>query len=189
MPARLDRPPTLAIGAVVALTLALSACGGDPFGAAPGDGGSSRADARAHDAAPDEGAGDGPITADDGSTGADAPSSSDAGADAAADGAPDGPVTAGGEGGALDAMTGGPFTIGGTASGLRAGDTVELQDNGTDTLLLASNGAFTFQKPLNQGAFYDVTVLLGPTNRTCTVTNGSGTVGSSNVTSVLLACP
>ena len=36
------------------------------------------------------------------------------------------------------------FTVGGTLTGLPAGDTVTLQDNGGDNLTLSTNGTFTF---------------------------------------------
>ncbi len=80
------------------------------------------------------------------------------------------------------------FTVGGTISGLTASSLV-LQDNGGDNLTVAANATtFTFATPLATGAAYAVTVLTQPTGLTCTVTSGSGTVASSNVTSVTIAC-
>ncbi len=63
-----------------------------------------------------------------------------------------------------------------------------LLDNGTDSLTVTANGAFTFKTALATGATYSVTVGTQPTGETCTVTNGSGTVGSANVTNVAVAC-
>jgi hypothetical protein len=80
------------------------------------------------------------------------------------------------------------FTIGGTVSGLNSGTSVTLLDNGTDSLPVPANGAFTFKTALASGAAYSVTVGTQPTGETCTVTNGSGTVGSANVTNVAVAC-
>ena len=83
----------------------------------------------------------------------------------------------------------GPFTIGVTVTGL-AGGSVVLQDNGSDSLTVTANGSFTFVTELPQGAAYAVTVQTqpaGPTQR-CVVTNGSGTVGLSNVTGIAVAC-
>jgi hypothetical protein len=40
------------------------------------------------------------------------------------------------------------FTVGGSVSGLLAGATVKLQDNGTDTLTVPANGPFTFAATL-----------------------------------------
>jgi hypothetical protein len=80
------------------------------------------------------------------------------------------------------------FTIGGTVSGLNTGTSVTLLDNGTDSLTVTANGAFTFKTALATGAAYKVTVGTQPTGETCTVSNGSGTVGSANVTNVAVAC-
>ena len=80
------------------------------------------------------------------------------------------------------------FTIGGTVSGLNTGASVTLLDNGGDALTVTANGTFTFKTALVSGATYNVTVSVQPTGETCTVTNGSGTVGSANVTNVAVAC-
>jgi predicted SpoU family rRNA methylase len=80
------------------------------------------------------------------------------------------------------------FSIGGTVSGLNSGTSVTLLDNGTDSLTVTANGTFTFKTKLASGAAYDVTVGTQPTGETCTVANGSGTVGSSNVTNVAVSC-
>jgi hypothetical protein len=80
------------------------------------------------------------------------------------------------------------FTIGGTVSGLNTGTSVTLLDNGADSLTVSANGAFTFKTPIASGSTYNVTVGTEPTGETCTVTNGSGTVGSANVTNVTVAC-
>ena len=80
------------------------------------------------------------------------------------------------------------FTIGGTVSGLNTGASVTLLDNGGDSHTVTANGSFTFKTALASGAKYNVTVGTQPTGETCTVTNGSGTVGSVNVTNVAVAC-
>ena len=80
------------------------------------------------------------------------------------------------------------FTIGGTVSGLSASTSVTLLDNGTNALTVSANGSFTFTTPIASGAIYDVTVGTEPTGETCTITNGSGTVGSANVTNVAVVC-
>ena len=56
--------------------------------------------------------------------------------------------------------------------------TVVLQDNGGDELSLSASGGFTFATKLPAGAAYNVTVKTSPSGQTCTVANGSGTVGS-----------
>jgi len=65
---------------------------------------------------------------------------------------------------------------------------VVLQDNGGDDLSVPANGSFTFATSLASGAAYAVTVKTNPSGQTCTVSNGSGTVGSANVTSVAVSC-
>jgi hypothetical protein len=81
-------------------------------------------------------------------------------------------------------------TIGGTVNGLAASDTLVLQDNGGNNLTVSANGPFTFSTPIAVGGTYSVTVFSqsGATAQTCVVTQGSGTVGSSNVTSVTVTC-
>ena len=78
------------------------------------------------------------------------------------------------------------YTIGGMVSGLS--DSVVLQNNGTDNETVSSDGVFTFSTAISEGSPYAVTVLTQPTGQTCTVTNGSGTVGSANVTNVSATC-
>jgi predicted SpoU family rRNA methylase len=80
------------------------------------------------------------------------------------------------------------FTIGGTLSGLPPGALVSLFDNGTDQLNLTTNGAFTFRKGLLASATYNVTIATQPAGETCSVANGTGTVGTSNVTTVSVSC-
>jgi Putative esterase len=84
--------------------------------------------------------------------------------------------------------TTGPYTVGGTVSGLASGGTVVLQDNGGNDLSVTASGAFTFSTALAAGAAYNVTVKTSPLGQTCTVANGTGTVGSANVTNVAVTC-
>ena len=81
------------------------------------------------------------------------------------------------------------FTISGTVSGL-AGTGLVLGNNGGGNLAVTANGSFTFAASFATGATYSVTVLTQPSNpsQTCTVTNGSDTGGSANVTNVSVSC-
>ena len=82
---------------------------------------------------------------------------------------------------------GGPsYTVGGTLSGMSG--TVVLNDNGGDALTLSANGAFAFATPVPSGSQYNVTIASVSVGQTCAVTNGSGTVGSGNVTTVAVTC-
>jgi len=77
----------------------------------------------------------------------------------------------------------GPFTIGGTVIGL-TGTGLVLQDNNADNLTVSASGAFTFATSIAKGSAFSVTVLTQPSMpmQSCTVTGGTGTVGSGNVT-------
>ena len=77
------------------------------------------------------------------------------------------------------------YSVGGSVSGLSG--TVVLQDNGGDNLSLTANGAFTFATALAGGTAYTVTVKTNPSGETCTVSNGSGTIASANVTNVTVS--
>jgi trimeric autotransporter adhesin len=85
------------------------------------------------------------------------------------------------------------FTVGGTVSGL-VGSGLELR-NRTENLPIAADGPFTFTTPVLSGATYGVTVRSQPTSpsQLCTVSGGDnglggGTIGASNVTSVVVTC-
>ena len=84
-------------------------------------------------------------------------------------------------------MVSGPsYTVGGTVSGLTGA--VTLLNNGTDSLSVSANGNFTFHNAVPAGSSYNVTVQTEPAGQACSVTNGSGTVGSGNVTNVNVIC-
>ena len=80
----------------------------------------------------------------------------------------------------------GPFTIGGTVTGM-TGTGLVLQDNGADDLTVSASGTFTFPTTIAANGAYNVTVLTQPSNQTCTVSNGTGTV-TANVSNVTVAC-
>ena len=81
------------------------------------------------------------------------------------------------------------FTIGGTVQDLE-GTGLVLRNNGGDDLTIDRNGTFQFDTALTQGARYDVKIAEQPSNpnQTCSVRNGNGTVGSSNVTNIVVEC-
>jgi 6-phosphogluconolactonase (cycloisomerase 2 family) len=86
--------------------------------------------------------------------------------------------------------TGTTFTVGGTVSDL-GGTGLVLQNNGGGNLTINADGAFTFATALVTGTAYNVTVATQPTAtpaRTCSVANGTGTVGSAAVTNVAVIC-
>jgi hypothetical protein len=81
-------------------------------------------------------------------------------------------------------------TIGGTISGLTPGDSVVLTDyyGSNDALTVTANGSFTFTTPLPSGATYDVYAFYSSYGASCTVINGTGTIGTSNITNVIVTC-
>ena len=81
------------------------------------------------------------------------------------------------------------FTVGGTVSGL-VGAGLVLRNNGANSLSINANGAFTFSAPIASGAPYAVTVLTQPSapSQTCSITAGTGSVGSANVGNVAIHC-
>ncbi len=80
----------------------------------------------------------------------------------------------------------GTVTVGGKLSNLGVGKRVVLQNNGTNPLALSANGTYSFSVPVNTS--YSITVRTQPTAQTCIVMNGSGAVGTSNITNILVTC-
>lgn len=83
----------------------------------------------------------------------------------------------------------GSFGVGGTVSGL-SGSGLVLQNNGADDLPIASNGSFTFATDVASGSTFEVTVATQPNqpSQTCTVADGTGTVGGGDVRTVKVSC-
>ncbi len=81
------------------------------------------------------------------------------------------------------------YTVGGTVSGL-SGSGLVLQNNLDTGFAVSASGAFALPGRLGSGAAYSVSVVTQPSSpsQDCVVTNGSGTVGSANVTNVAVAC-
>lgn len=80
------------------------------------------------------------------------------------------------------------YSVGGTVSGVSTGKSVTLLDNGGDAVAVSADGNFQFPTKLVQGKPYAATVSTWPSGENCTVTNGSGTVGTANVTNIAVTC-
>jgi hypothetical protein len=78
-------------------------------------------------------------------------------------------------------------SVGGTISGLSAGTSVTLENNGA-LLTVAANGAFAFPGLLPAGTGYNVTVSTQPVGKTCTVITPSGTAVDSVTSLVTVVC-
>ena len=71
------------------------------------------------------------------------------------------------------------LTVRGTVSGLAAGASVTLANNGTALLAVPANGAYGFPGTLAVGSAYAVTVSTQPASQTCTLSHATGTVAAS----------
>jgi hypothetical protein len=78
------------------------------------------------------------------------------------------------------------YSVGGTVNGLTQAGLVLA--NGGDLLTVSANGNFTMHQSVAFGSGYDVIVHTQPTGQTCTVTNGSGTMGAGPVNNVVVNC-
>jgi hypothetical protein len=85
----------------------------------------------------------------------------------------------------------GAQSIGGQLSGLTPGESITLQNNSGDTLTVSANGTFAFPTLVAGGAAYNVAILSPPSSpivQTCTLSNGTGIVGSDPVANVIVNC-
>jgi large repetitive protein len=65
----------------------------------------------------------------------------------------------------------------GTASGLRAGNVVVIQNNKGDSKALSKNEPFVFDSSVEVGKDYAITVKEQPVGASCVVVNGTGIIG------------
>ena len=81
------------------------------------------------------------------------------------------------------------YTLGGTVAGL-SGHGLTLELNGGSELPIEANGAFAFPSSLTSGTAYSINVRQQPAVRReiCTVTNGSGVVGTTDISNVSVKC-
>jgi hypothetical protein len=83
------------------------------------------------------------------------------------------------------------FSIGGSVVGLiqGPGDTLELQNNAGDNLLVTGDTTFTFPTPVTNGGLYNVTVFLPPTSQPqrCWPWYWTG-IANGNISSVIIDC-
>src|SRR5437763_10669290 len=81
------------------------------------------------------------------------------------------------------------YTLGGTVAGL-SGNGLILELNGGSKLPIEANGAFTFSGSLSSGTAYSINIKQQPAVRReiCTVTSGSGMVGTTDISNVSVKC-
>jgi hypothetical protein len=80
-------------------------------------------------------------------------------------------------------------SVGGVVTGLPSGITVLLNNSGTETIAVPTNGAFAFAKRVAEGGSYSVTVA-GENSSLCAVSNGKGSVAHdvASVSNVTVTC-
>ena len=90
-------------------------------------------------------------------------------------------------GGGEGSSTPAPYTIGGSVSGLTASGLVLA--NGSATLAVSSgSSSFTFPTAVATGTSYDISVQTQPAGETCVPDNPDGTVGTANVSNIVVHC-
>ncbi len=82
------------------------------------------------------------------------------------------------------------YLVGGQLTGLLPGNSIAIQNNGNDDLVLTGDGAFVFGTPVVVGGGYVVTVLTQPNDpiQSCTVQNQAGSIVDQDITDVVVAC-
>jgi RNase P/RNase MRP subunit p29 len=79
------------------------------------------------------------------------------------------------------------LTLSGTVSGLTT-DGLALTSNGVNLDISSGAKTFTFGPVLSDGIVYDVTVPIQPSGQVCSVTNGTGTAATANISNVVVTC-
>ncbi len=82
------------------------------------------------------------------------------------------------------------YRVGGLVAGLVPGDALIIQNNGMDDLTITSDGVFNFATRVAYQDPYAVTVKVQPSapSETCTVSNGSGTMGTADISNIAINC-
>lgn len=96
----------------------------------------------------------------------------------------------GGGGGTPGAPTPAPprsVIISGTVNSLAAGQSLTLQNNGADSLVVTADGAFRFATRVNEGAAFAVRVAIQPVGQSCIAERGTGTA-LADVTDIVVMC-
>jgi uncharacterized repeat protein (TIGR03803 family) len=79
------------------------------------------------------------------------------------------------------------YTVGGTISGLTGGGLV-LANGGDRLSVIPGASSFTMPTPVAYTSSYSVTVQTQPTGLTCSVSNGTNTMGTTAVTNIAITC-
>jgi hypothetical protein len=81
-------------------------------------------------------------------------------------------------------------SVGGSVTGLEAGTSISLLDNGTNRINISTNSSFVFPGSLSSQDAYNVTVATQPAGQNCLVSNGSGLIdyAGDDVNNVSISC-
>ncbi len=80
----------------------------------------------------------------------------------------------------------GGLVISGTVSGLSG--SLSLSNNNGAALVVSADGAFSFPDTVNTGNLYNVEVTDKPVDQVCSINNGSGQMGSTDITNISVLC-
>ena len=80
------------------------------------------------------------------------------------------------------------YFIGGSIAGLTGSGLVLRDESGDDLSLPPTAVGFGFATRVASGATYSVTVKTQPSGQSCTVANGTGTMGAADVTNIVVNC-
>ena len=82
------------------------------------------------------------------------------------------------------------YTVGGTVAGLHLGNNLVIQNNNSDDLTITNSGNFDFVTAIDDLQSYNATILSQPNNpiQPCVISNNTGNVAGSNVTSISIVC-
>lgn len=82
------------------------------------------------------------------------------------------------------------YSVGGNLTGLEVDNSLVVQNNFTDNLMLLTNGDFSFSTPIDDLNQYSISVLTHPTtpNQTCDVFQATGTVNGNSIDNIDIVC-
>lgn len=78
------------------------------------------------------------------------------------------------------------YNVGGTISGLTG--SITLKNNGADSTVISSNGAFTMTTPIADTSSYAVSISGQPSGQTCYIAQPSGTIAAADINTILINC-
>ena len=78
------------------------------------------------------------------------------------------------------------FTVGGSLTGLQG--QIVIQNNLADDLTLTADGPFTFERSINVGDRYQISIQTQPETQRCGISHKTGTITGAHITDVKIFC-